>query len=255
MQGLSTQSKEQIDKVVGELFDKAALRLLGPIPKLHHKKITLLGFLEGATLATLFVQAMNNKYLNHTEQDVMKSILGGAFGYIETLKSKTTSAISERIDGLAREARIAKEPIPEAKLNEVIQEELGKARSGMERIAASEATKSRNLGSLMDISRKAAEIGDKDPTVYFLVIKDSVTCKECLKIHLMPDGITPRLWKLSELGGGYHKRGEDFPSVMLLHPRCRCTMLMVPPGYGFDKSGHLTFIGIGHNELEKQRAS
>ena len=86
MHGLSTQSKEQIDKVVGDLFDKAALRLLGPIPKLHHKKITLLGFLEGATLATLFVQAMNNRYLNNTENDVLKGILGGAFGYIETLR-------------------------------------------------------------------------------------------------------------------------------------------------------------------------
>ena len=252
MYGISTQSKEQIDKVVGDLFDKAALRFLGPIPKLHHKKITLLGFLEGATLATLFIQAMNNRYLNNTEQDVMRGILGGAFGYIETLKSKTTNAISERIDGLAREARIAKEPIPEAILNEVIQEELGKARSGMERIAASEATKARNLGSLMDITKKASEVGDKDPTVCFLVIKDNVTCKECLKIHLMPDG-NPRLWKLSELAGGYHKRGEDFPSIMLLHPHCRCTMIMVPQGYGFDKKGFLTFIGIGHDALEEQR--
>ena len=171
MHGISTQSKEQIDKVVGELFDKAALRLLGPIPKLHHKKITLLGFLEGATLATLFIQALNNRYLNNTEGDVLRGILGGAFGYIETLKGKTTSAISERIDGLAREARISRQPIPESELNKIIQEELGKARSGMERIAASEATKTRNLGSLMDITRKAAEVGDKDPTVAFLVIK------------------------------------------------------------------------------------
>jgi hypothetical protein len=137
----------------------------------------------------------------------------------------------------------------------VLQEELGKARSGLERIAASEATKTRNLGSLMDITRKAAEIGDKDPTVCFLVIKDAVTCKECLKIHLMPDQTTPRLFKLSELSGGYHKRGEDFPSILLLHPHCRCTMVMVPPGYGFDSKGHLTFISSDHNELEKQRAA
>ena len=69
----------------------------------------------------------------------------------------------------------------------------------------------------------------------------------------MPNG-SPRLWKLSELSGGYHQRGQDFPSVMLLHPHCRCTMVMVPPGYGFDKKGHLTFVGLDHNELEKQRS-
>jgi len=255
MHGITSHSKDQIKRVVEDLFDKTALRLLGPIPKLHHKKITLLGFAEGITLATLFVQAMNNRWLNNTEQDVITGILGGAFGYIEALKSKTSNAISERIDGLAREARIAKETIPESKLNEVIQEELGKAKSGMERIAASEATKTRNLGSLMDITRKAAETGETDPTVCFLVVKDNVTCKECIKIHLMPDGVTPRLFKLSELKGGYHVRGEDFPSVLLLHPHCRCTMIMVPQGYGFDKSGYLTFIGIGHDELEKQRAA
>src|SRR5208337_1837035 len=122
-------------------------------------------------------------------------------------------------------------------------------RSGMERNAASEATKARNLGSLMDITKQAAEIGDKDPTVYFVVIRDNVTCQECIRVHLMPNG-NPRLWKLSELSGGYHKRGEDFPSVLLLHPHCRCTMVMAPQGYGFDKKGHLTFIGLDHNELE-----
>jgi hypothetical protein len=254
MHGISTSSKQQIDKVVSDLFDKTALRLLGPIPKLHHKKITLLGFAEGITLAALFIQALNNRWLNNTEQDVITGILGGAFGYIEALKSKTTSAISERIDGLAREARIAKTPIPESKLNEVIQEELGKARSGMERIAASEATKTRNLGALMDITKKAGEMGEKDPVVAFLTIMDNVTCQECIKMHLMPDRVTPKLWKLSELSGGFYRRGDSVPSIVGLHPHDRCTMIMVPPGYGFNKSGHLTFIGLNHNELEKQRA-
>ena len=254
MHGISTSSKEQIDKVVGDLFDKAALRLLGPIPKLHHKKITLLGFLEGATLATLFVQAMNNRYLNNTENDVLKGILGGAFGYIETLKSKTTSAISERIDGLAREARISKKSIPEAKLNEVIQEELGKAKSSLETIAMSEATKARNLGALMDITKKASLVGDSDPVIGFLGPYDGKTCEECIRMFLMPDKVTPRVWRLSECNGGYFKRGDAFPSILGLHPRCRHTPFNVPSDWGFDKSGHLTFIGLGHNALEKQRS-
>jgi hypothetical protein len=253
MHGISSQSKTQIDKVVSDLFDKTALRLLGPIPKLHHKKHTLLGFAEGITLATLFVQAMNNNWLNNIEQDVITGILGGAFGYIEALKSKTTSSISERIDGLAREARIAKEPIAETKLNEVIQEELGKAKSGMERIAASEATKTRNLGSLMTITKKAAEMGEKDPIVYFVVIRDNVTCESCVRVNLMPDKVTPRLYRLSELSAGYFKRGDTVPSILGNHPHCRCSLVVAPTGYGFDKKGFLTFVGLDHNELDKQR--
>lgn len=254
MHGISSQSKQQIDKVVSDLFDKTALRLLGPIPKLHHKKITLLGFAEGITLATLFIQAMNNRWLNNTERDVITGILGGAFGYIEALKSKTTNAISERIDGLAREARIAKTPIAETELNKVIQEELGKARSGMERIAASEATKTRNLGALMDITQKAAQTNTGDPIIGFMGPFDGDSCEECVRMFLMPDKVTPRLWYLSECSGGYFKRGDNVPSILGLHPRCRHMPFNVPSDWGFNKSGHLTFVGLGFNALEKQRS-
>ena len=65
MYGLSSQSKEQIDRVVGDLFDKAALRFVGFIPKLQHRKTMLIGFEQSFNLANLFVQSMNNKWLNN----------------------------------------------------------------------------------------------------------------------------------------------------------------------------------------------
>lgn len=36
----------------------------------------------------------------------------------------------------------------------------------------------------------------------------------------MPDGITPRLWKLSEVGSGYHRKGDESPKLGGLHPNC-----------------------------------
>jgi hypothetical protein len=69
----------------------------------------------------------------------------------------------------------------------------------------------------------------------------------------MPDKVTPRLFKLSELSAGYYKRGDTVPSILGQHPHCRCTIFYVPKDYGFDKKGHITFIGSGHNELDKQR--
>ena len=39
---------------------------------------------------------------------------------------------------------------------------------------------------------------------------------------MLPDGITPRVWKMSEMGSGYHKKGDSSPKIGGLHPRCRC---------------------------------
>jgi hypothetical protein len=58
---------------------------------------------------------------------------------------------------------------------------------------------------------------------------------------------------MSELSAGYYKRGDKYPSILGNHPNCSCVPFNVPSGWGFDKSGKITFIGINHNEFEKQR--
>lgn len=254
MYGISSHSKEQIDKVVSDLFDKAALRFLGNIPKFQNKKVMLIGFEQSSSIANLFIQAMNNRWLNNIENDVLKGVLTGAANYIDILKNKTSNNIIQKLEGLAREARVSNEKIAESELNKIIEEELTKAKSDLETIALSESTKARNLGMVMDISRAAAVEGDTDPVIAFAGINDGATCKECIRLFLMPDGITPRLWKMSECSAGYFKRGDAFPSILGLHPRCRHTPFMVPSDWGFDKSGHLTFKNIGYDALEKQRS-
>lgn len=143
--------------------------------------------------------------------------------------------------------------IAQEALTGIITKELEKARSGLETIAASESTKARNLGSIMDISRSAAIDGIKDPVVGFAVIKDGSTCESCIRVCLMPDKITPKLYYLSELSAGYFKRGDTVPSILGQHPHCRCLPFNVPSDWGFTNKGHITFVGVGHNELEEQR--
>jgi hypothetical protein len=252
MHGLHTQTKDQIHRVIHDLFDKAALSLVGPIPKLHHKKITLLGFAEGLTLASLFVAAMNNKWLNHVEQDVLKGILDNTYNYIDVLKNKTSTNVTNRVEALAREARLVGNKIPESEINKIVTEELGKAKTALETIALAEGTKTRNLGAVMEISRAAGFSGVKDPVVGFSGPFDGKTCEQCERLFLTSDG-KPRLWKLSECQAGYFKRGDKFPSLLGLHPRCRHTPFYVPLDWGFDSKGHLGFVGIGHSELDKQR--
>jgi hypothetical protein len=104
----------------------------------------------------------------------------------------------------------------------------------------------------MDITRASASLDDADPTVFFVVVKDAATCKECIRLHLMDDGSTPKLWKFSELKQGYHKRSEDYPSAFGLHPHCRCTLTYLAKGFGFSR-GRVSYIREGHDEYSKQR--
>jgi hypothetical protein len=253
MLGISSNGKEAISRVVEDVFDRIALQFIGDIPKLKHKKLLIISGTKNFGLANLFVQAMSNKTLNAIEQDALKSLLDTSFGYIESLKSKTSTNISERIDGLVKEAKLRNDKISEDQVQSVINDEMGKAKSHLKAIAESESTKLRNVGTMMDISRVAASSGDSDPTVFFVVVRDGKTCGECVRLHLNTDG-TPKVWKFSELKQGYHKRGEDNPSAFGLHPHCRCTLTYLTKGFGFDNKGRVTFKKPDHDEHKRQNS-
>lgn len=251
MLGLSSTSKEEIATAVEDMFDTIALQLIGEIPRLRHKKLLLIGFSRNYGLPNLFVQAMANKVPNPIEADVLKSLLASAHGYIDALKNRTKSNVTERVDSIVKQAKLKNTKVSKEEIDAVLKEELDSARSHLRTIVEAEATKLRNVGSMMDISRVAASQGEQDPLVFFVIVRDGNTCKECLRLHLNADG-TPRVWKLSELKQGYHKRGEPNPSAFGLHPHCRCTLTYLSKGFGF-KDGMVTYIGEGHDELAKQR--
>ncbi len=253
MLGISSRAKEALDGVVESIFDRVALQFIGDIPKLRNKKTLVISGQKNFGLAHLFVQAMGNRPPNIIEQDFLKGLLNSSFEYIESLKNRTKANIVEKLDALAREASIKNEELSEDNIQSAIGEEFRKAKSHMQAIAESESTKLRNLGHMMDITRVASDLGDSDPTVFFVVFKDQSTCKECIRLHLMPDGSTPRLWKFSELKQGYHKRGEDAPSAFGLHPHCRCTLVYLSRGFGFDEFGKLSYRTEGFDAYSKQK--
>ena len=254
MFGISSLGKEAIHRVVEDVFDTIALQLIGDIPKLKYKKLLLISSKPNFGLANLFVQSMGNKTLNPIEADALKSLLESSHGYIESLKNRTRSNVTERIDGAIKEAQLRKEKLSQEFVQSVVAEEMDKAKAHLKAITEAESTKLRNVGSLMDISRVASSISDQDPNVFFVVVRDASTCKECIRLHLMPNQVTPRIWKLSELKQSYHKRGGEFPSAFGLHPHCRCTLTYLSKGFGF-KNGQLAYISADYDAYEAQRAA
>ena len=241
MFGLSSAGKDAIGSAIDNMFDNLAFQLLGEIPKLRGKKFLLIGEKSKLNLAHIFVQAMNNLEPNHLERDALKSMLNSAHGYVEALKNKTRSNVTENIDAILKEARNNGERVSKDQVDEIFASEMQKAKAHMQTITESEATKTRNVGHTMDISRVASSLNDADPTVFFIIVRDGQTCKECLRLHMMLDGTTPKLWKLSQVSAGYHKRGEDRPSTCGEHPNCRCSIAYLASGFGF-QSGVVHYI-------------
>ena len=251
MYGISSSGKESIALAVEKMFDSLAYKLLGNIPKLRNKS-PFFGSSPSQSLAHIFLEALNAQELNHFERDVLKSLLNSSFGYIESLKNKTSSNVVEKIDSLAKDSKNRGTYVTPTQVTQAIAEEMQKARSEMQRIAEAETTKTRNIAHVMDITKKSDSAGIDDPTVFFIIVRDGHACKECVRLHMMPDGNTPRVWKMSELSMGWHKRGEENPSACGEHPFCRCTPNQVPPGWGF-KNGFLSFISLDHDEFKAQR--
>ena len=82
---------------------------------------------------------------------------------------------------------------------------------------------------------------------------DDVTGPEEFVLHLLKDRKTPRLWKLSEVGSDYHKKGDSEPKFAGLHPNCRCKLTYLAKGFGFDAAGEVKYIAPDHDEFKVQR--
>lgn len=251
MYGISSSGKEAIALAVEKMFDSLAHKLLGNIPKLRNKP-QFFGSSPESTLAHIFLQALGNKDPNHFERDVLRSLLNSSYGYIESLKNRTSSNVVETVDALVKESKAKNSYVSAGQVAEAISSEMEKARGHIKLIAEAETTKTRGLAHTMEIVDKAKIQGIEDPTMFFIIVRDGKACSECVRLHMMPDGVTPRVWKLSEVSMGYHKRGEDRPSACGEHPFCRCSPAQLPMGWGF-KGGFVSFISLDHDEYRSQR--
>src|SRR4029077_5307611 len=182
----------------------------------------------------------------------MKQLLDIAGGYIDATREQTKAKVVKEVAAFLADAHQAGVKTDLATvLGGKLSDVMTTAVTSMRRIVDTEANQVKNISILDGIGRIFAAQGIEDPIVYFVSVNDSSRCTECTRLHTV-DGLMPRVWKLSEVGNGYHKRGEPNPKTGGLPPACRCTMASLMPGYGFI-SGRVAYIGQGHDELKKQR--
>lgn len=251
---LTPTAQKLIDKAVDLLFDRAKARLLGPgAHKMYAKKQLAFKFNVKDSLTGLYRQASEQEGVDPKDA-IMKGLLRVAGSYLDATREKTKAKVQHSVqsfltDAMAQGVKTDVRTVLGGKLAEL----WGDVKKDVRRIVETETTVVRNTSIYDAIGRMSAMAGEDDPTVYFVTVRDSSRCDECTRLHMLDDATTPRVWKQSELGAGYHKKGDPNPKIAGLHPHCRCVLTILMKGYGFDPNGLVTFISPDHDEYKKQR--
>jgi hypothetical protein len=253
MKRLPQSIVKQINARIDNLFDKIKFRFLGsvkgPGKELRIKfdrKLSLPGIYETATAIEGGVP----------DKQLLNQMVESAGNYIDSVRLNAKSKLVNQIQAFVTESEsnpLTTEEI-HAKLSDDLTELWDNVGSQLKRVVDTESQHTRNIGALDGITHVNASVGVEDPIVFWVVVRDDSLCKECKKLHMFDD-VTPRVWKLSEIGHDFHHRGEPAPKIGGLHPNCRCSMTTLMPGFGFDSGGKVTWIKDGHDEYKKQHGT
>jgi hypothetical protein len=241
----------KIGKLIDERFESIGHKFLGLIPR--RKGARIIFDAEPNSLTSLFMEALGDSEPTKPEEDTLKSLLMIADSYVNALKEKTKAQVLHDINAYVGDRRADNKPINTSQVKKIFDEKMDKAKEHFTLVAGQESNKALNVGKGLQISKIAESAGDDDPTCLFVVTVDDKTGPYEFILHLLPDGKTPRLWKLSEITGSYFKPGDQYPSFSGLHIWCRCKISYLPKGYGFGTDGKIKFIAKDHDEFKIQR--
>lgn len=246
---LSSRLLKIIENKISSMFDSIKYKLLGP--RSGDKSLYITTFDIEKSIPKIYEEAIRQEGGIPNIQTLNK-LTDTSKNYIDSLKLKTINTMISEI-----EKHAAKPDFSPQELEENLVESWKQVTSNLEKIVKTETQVAKNIGLLEGIVRNNARIGIEDPTIAFICVpRDQFgPCPECTRLHLMEDEKTPRLWKLSELSRGYHKKGNPTPSILGCHPNDRCVMVTILPSFGFNEKGKTTYIKKGFDALKAQRAS
>ena len=230
MKHLSPVQIYLIYRIIDKLFDNAKKNILN-----ENSVLSIPGIFKAASW-------FEN---NIPDESLLYTIVQNVNNFIDSYKAKTKADLVKVLDfvGTGKEEVISKK----------IEDVWKKATVDINRLVVTEAQVAKNMGVVDGIVKVNEVRGVEDPTIAFITMRDNKVCLECKRLHLLEDGTTPRVWKLSEVGTGYHKKGENNPKIAGPHCNCRCSLVTILPGQGFGKNGLVVSKELGYDVFEEQR--
>ena len=159
------------------------------------------------------------------DEDKIEKLAGITGNYIDAEKLKLVNRVSQRID---------QADTPD-ELRSLLEEDFDKTTSYIETLTNTETRNVQSYAEQDGIIQVAASIGIEDPTVAKLGPLDGKTCKNCLYLwHDDQNPRKPKLYKMSELQGGYSDHKNPIPTLLATHPNCftdRRTLVLTDKGW------------------------
>lgn len=242
-----------IETAVEKMFSRSKSRFLGRVPP-NTPKGVILTLNPTHSIASIFKLAAKTEGVKHNE-DLLSSVSKIGLSYLDAIKEKAKAKAVHKVQSFLTDAHNQN---IDTDMETVLSGELtnlwGELSSDVKRIVETETHSASNMSSMDAITKINLSAGIKDPVVAFLCVHDQSLCEECKRLHLLADKVTPRVWRLSEVGAGYHKKGQPNPKISGLHPNERCIMVTIMPGYGFSSGGQIEYKEPGWDELASQRS-
>jgi hypothetical protein len=172
--------------------------------------------------------------------------------HINSLNAKVTSsvlslAIKEQLNMYTTVEQVVPEAIKNSteryKVIQQLREMSGDWERDWHRVAHTEMWDAKVHGEAQAIFNGESPLSNKKGETKVFKRPGPNACSMCKKLYLEPDGVTPRIFTLSELqanGTNYGKKQRDWVATLgTLHPNCLCPLSVMPDGYHFNSIGQL----------------
>lgn len=246
---LNDKQKKDIEFYINDLFNRLKARLLGR-------------FFKGPSIYFEIVQSGDPI---DTMEGIYRYTIGMMYGSeakidfkrIKILAKITSNYLdAERLKTINNVILSAEQGSNYQEVQDLVTQNINKALKYTSVVLNTEIKNIQAYAERSGIEQLGASIGVDDPVVCKLGVVDEKLCVNCKKLwHSKENLFIPKVYKLSELKDGYNKDYKNpVPTVSCTHPHCRHTLTMIPPNYGFDQRGNITFKNFGYDEYVDQRA-
>ncbi len=218
---LPNSAKTLIHDEVSKVFERLKIRLLNPFYKPSEEKVKHDKVLS---LPGLYFSAYQDASPDtRPTLDALKGLVKVTENYINTQETKAKEKAVAAVERALQDASKNSDYNYQTELNQALLNVFDQTQNATKQVLETELQRTKTIGLQEGTIDLLERQGITDPTVAFLTRKDDMVCRFCKEFYMLDDGVTPRVYKLSELKGGYLNKKAPSPHLAPMHPNCFLT--------------------------------